>query len=235
MATRGTALATDDWTAHADDADIADQSYWQDINVSGNGAVIVETTAGPVAQGRGGAASYDDGAAAVWTGAGSFDNDQWAEITLKTSWQSIAYHSGVIVRASTDTDANRDCYFLAVMHDGNGLLTTTLGLITDGTPSIIYQEASIAWATNDTLSLEVEGTALRGMQNGALINASFDETDATLSTGNPGVWAAGVRTGGDLGALDWEAGNFVGGATTSDVNLHGTGRGISRGVARGIG
>jgi hypothetical protein len=222
VGTRDTALATDDWEAHGNGTTLDSTADWQDIN-SGWGSPTVTDAGDAVVRGSAGNAVLANNGHAVWTGSGSFNDDQWAEVTILTNWNSTAFQTGVLVRASTDTGANRDCYFFLVKHDGNVNKTTVLGKIVNGTITELHS-AGKAWADGDTLSLEVEGTTLTGFKNGVSLGGSFVQTDSDLSTGNPGIWAGGNDA--STSADDWSAGNFVGGAAVSKLVVLNRNRGM---------
>lgn len=153
------------------------------------------------------AASNVNEAAAVWSGAGSFTNDHYGEITIGgLSFLSGDFVIGVICRASTDTNAARDFYFAYVAADSGGpSYTTVLGKVVNGTRTVIHS-GSVAWTDGDEISLEAEGTTLRVCKNGTAIGGSFTQTDAALSTGKPGIVANGSAPTGD---------NWVGGSLSA--------------------
>lgn len=143
--------------------------------------------------------------AAVWSGAGSFSDDQYAEITIGgLSFLSGDFAIGVICRASTDTGAGRDFYFAYVAADSGGPnYTTVLGKVVNGTRTVIHSAAN-AWANGDKISLEVDGTTLRVHKNVTALGGSFTQTDTALTTGKPGIIANGSSPTGD----DWVSGTL---------------------------
>lgn len=165
------------------------------------------------------ATNTNNESAAVWSGSGSFSNDQYAEVTISgLSFQGSDYVMGVIVRASTDVDTARDFYFAYVAADSSGPnYTAVLGKVVNGTRSVLHS-ASMAWSDSDTISLEVVGTSLSVFQNGTAIGGSFTTTDTDLSTGKPGLIANGSVPTGD----DW-----VGGDITSGGSENLTGQGVT--------
>jgi len=163
--------------------------------------------------------SLDGAGAARWVGAGTFSNDQYAELKINTL-PALTTNSfiGVICRASADTDANRDYYFAVVSSDGSGPnYTTVLGKVVNGTRTTLYS-ATNAWAVNDLISLEVEGSTLRLCKNGTALGGSFTQTDTALTTGKPGITGSGVATTGPSGD-DWTAGDMT---TGTNVALSGS-------------
>ncbi len=157
------------------------------------------------------AASASNGSnegAAVWSGTGSFTDAQYAKITIGgLAFLNSAHAIGVIVRASTDTNAARDFYFAYVAADTAAPnYTPVLGKVVNGTRTVLHS-ATVAWANGNTLSLEVDGTTLTVFKNDVALGGSFIQTDASLSTGKPGICANGPAPTGD----DWEGGNITAG------------------------
>lgn len=151
------------------------------------------------------ASNTNNEAVARWVGAGSFTDDQYSEVTIGgLTFLSASFAVGVIVRASADTNGDRDHYFAEVQADSGGPnYTTVLGKVVNGTRTELHS-AALAWVDTDKLSLEVEGTTLRVCKNGTALGGSFTQTDASLSTGLPGILANGSAPTGD----DCEVGNL---------------------------
>lgn len=151
------------------------------------------------------ASNTNNEGAGVWSGAGTFTDDQYAEITIGgLSFLSADFLVGVICRASTDTGAGRDFYFAYVAADSGGPnYTTVLGKYVNGTRTVL-NSASTAWVNSDKISLEVQGSTLRLCKNGAALGGSFTQTDTSLTTGKPGIVANGSAPTGD----DWVGGNL---------------------------
>lgn len=141
-----------------------------------------------------------------WVGAGTFTDDQYAKIAIKFLDDiSTSHWGGVIVRASADQDSARDFYYAIVESSGAGPnYTTRVGKIVNGTHTSLAT-SSVAWAVNDTIELEVEGSALRVFKNGTQITA-LNVTDTALTTGKPGA-----ITNQFFYLDDWEGGNITGG------------------------
>lgn len=160
-------------------------------------------------------------ASARWNGAGTFSADQYAKATISGLGSASAdKRVGLIVRASTDTDANRDYYVLYVADSATP--TTILARIANGTFTVLDTRTSIAWANNDTIGLEASGTGatvtLSVFRNSdSTPTYTYDDTDATriTSAGKPGLYIAGHGVdNADTRIDDWEAGDVTGGAAT---------------------
>jgi hypothetical protein len=140
---------------------------------------------------------------ARWVGAGSFQSNQYASLVIGgLAFGGSNNQIGVIARASGDVEAGRDFYFHAVIDDAPtpGPKTTVLGKIVDGSIDVL-DSGGVAWEDGDRVEIEVEGDALRGLRNGAVV---LEATDGDLTTGLPGVLAKAASPTGD----DWEAGNL---------------------------
>jgi hypothetical protein len=155
-------------------------------------------------------AATGEGGAARWTGAGSFSNDQYASLVLDfiDDFISTAYNVGPICRASADTEGGRDFYWAAVacQAGGGGTWATSFGKIVNGVRTQ-FHSANVAWSVGDRIELEVEGTTVRLCKNGTPLGGSFTTTDSALSTGKPGVHAAGSSAA--IRGDDWEGGDIT--------------------------
>lgn len=72
---------------------------------------------------------------------------------------------------------------------------------------------STAFANNDVIRCEAQGTTIRGKVNGSTIQT---QTDSALASGSPGL-QVGVQSGTPLAGNivdDWEGGNFAAGGGT---------------------
>lgn len=145
--------------------------------------------------------------AAVWSGSGTFSNDQYASLAIVgLAFLGSSDGIGVIVRSSTDTNGSRDYYQVFIAADSAGPnYTTIFSKVVNGTRTQLHS-ASSAWANGDRVELEAEGTSIRVCKNGTALGGSFTQTDASLSTGKPGVCASGVTVTAD----DWEGGDITG-------------------------
>lgn len=162
------------------------------------------------------AGSTGNAGAARWVGAGTFTDDQYAEVEIGgLAYISDDYFTGVCCRASSDQDGSRDHYWARVSANAGGPnYTTAFGKVVNGTVTT-FHSASSAWANTDLLSLEVEGTAIRLCKNGTPLGGSFSTTDASLTTGLPGMYCANSIAYANA----WAAGNM--GSADVTVNLTG--------------
>ena len=217
-----TSIATDNFNRPAIGAD------WTQLN-DGWGSIATVSSLYFMKAGNGDPTAGTEGAA-VWAGTGTFADDQYASAVLVTlEWQSGKnYTIGVICRASTDTNANRDYYWAGVAHDNSASpYTTMFGKVVNGTTTTFY-EATAAWAVNDRIELECEGTTIRVLKNGVALGGSFTTTDSAIASGKPGIMAGGTTTTqGD----NWDGGSLLGtspaGADTTTTGLTDTIRPVS--------
>lgn len=160
--------------------------------------------------------------AAVWSGSGSFSNDQYSSLVIVSlSFLTLSNGVGVIVRSTTDTNGSRDYYQVFLASDSSGpTYTTIFSKVVNGTRTQLHSAAA-AWANGDRIELEAEGTTIRVCKNGTALGGSFTQTDSSLATGKPGVCASGNVVTAD----DWEGGDIVaaGGAAASTLMLMGIG------------
>lgn len=177
-------------------------SNWVTLNNSLGGDMELIATARVTASVTG-----TNRAAARWVGAGSFTDDQYSGIKITAlGFNDINIAIGVICRASADTDAARDFYEVLVVADTAGPnYTTQVNKVVNGTRTAL-DSTSRAWAVNDRVELECEGTTIRGMKNGV---AFFTTTDASITTGLPGIAGANNATDGNATGDDWEGGNLI--------------------------
>jgi hypothetical protein len=191
---------------------------WTQINTA---AGSISTSSGKVL--GAGTFGFASGPAAYYN-ASSFSTEQYASIVLSavTDLVSFNYSGGVICRASTDTDGNRDFYAagIALFYSGGNPYTRVFRVNNAGLTDL-YSDASVAWTNGDALSLEVTGTGatvtLTVCKNGAAIGGNFTiaDTDANrLTTGRPGVFFTGTTN--PLGD-DFEAGDITSSASAIPV------------------
>jgi hypothetical protein len=166
------------------------------------GNMLVDTN-----QYRGAAGSDANMSAAAWAGSGSFANDQYSSAILTDDGGGFGNAGGVIARASTDTDANRDYYFFRWSPNTG---TTELGKIVNGTETILVTSTTPTWAEGDRIEIECEGTTIRGMKNGVTVSAgaTFSTTDSSLASGKPGI--CGAQSANTPKFDDWEGGDITG-------------------------
>ena len=115
-------------------------------------------------------------------GAGTtdFTDDHSSQVTLSTFNSAAESGIGVIVRAVSNT-------FYACYANRNAASTTTvIGEWTAGVFASLTSENSTTWAATDTIKLKVIGSTLTCYRNGAQL---LTTTDATITTGQPGIYA----------------------------------------------
>ena len=128
------------------------------------------------------AAIADDHPTAKWAGAGTFTDDQYSSaVLLDSTPPGSTYRFGVIVRASTGTNATRD-YYEAYVALITGAVTTHLVKFVDGVATYIHTSSSPTWADNDRIELEVEGNTLRVCKNGTPLGVPNAADSASPST-----------------------------------------------------
>ncbi len=153
-------------------------------------------------------APYSNMVYARWVGAGTFDDDQYAEVVM-SGFASNNDRLGVAVRCSADTNATRDAYLFYV-HDNGGTPAWRLDKVVNGTTTNLANSTA-AFVATDLLSMEVEGTTIRVYRNSTQLGS--DVTDSALATGKPGV--CGYQSGGGLRLDDWTGGDITAGAPTA--------------------
>lgn len=193
-----TSIATDNFNR----AGPALGANWTELNAlnAGSPSIVASTVM------QGGSAGHI--AACRWDGAGTFSNDQYSSIVaLDLTFSSANYAQGVICRASADTHTARDYYFFVVLSNQVG----ALGKIVNGTETILHSD-SVSFANGSRIELECEGTTIRAMKDGVALGGSWTVTDASLSTGKPGI----APVGGDevCTADDWEGGDITAGSAS---------------------
>lgn len=147
-----------------------------------------------------------------WAGTGTFANDQYAKITIGgLTWQDSSYRVGVVVRCSADLNAAADYYAFWVQDDASSNRTSKLVKVVNGTATELDSRTS-AWANGDTISLEASGTTISAYKNDTLM---FSVTDTSLTTGKPGLMAAG--SGSVPTADNWEGGDVSSGAGSATL------------------
>lgn len=152
---------------------------------------------------------------AVWSGAGTFSNDQYAQCTIGgMANQTDPYRVGVLLRASTAIDASRTYYqcTLSIMSTSGGSSNTVrISVVASNTLTELANQTNVTWTNGDTFLADVVGTTITVYRNGTQV---LQTTDSTYSTGKPGlVAAAGFQNG--IGTLD----NWEGGSVTTSGSL----------------
>lgn len=147
---------------------------------------------------------------------GTYSADQYAKFKIITL-PSVSGTGGigVIVRNSGQLDAARDYYKYWI--DGlPGALTSRVTRVTNGTGVDLNSTTGVTWSVNDTIEIEVQGTTIRGYQNGTL---RVTVTDSNFSTGKPGIMIWNNVAAAD----DFEAGDVTTTAATCRRALVGVG------------
>ncbi len=177
-------------------------SDWAQMNVGLAGEVQIDSSIR--IKGQYGTQAVDQKPTARWIGAGTFDDDQYASVKMLGAPAGGSQAAiGAIVRASGSA-GTRTFYEFFV----DGLASnynTTLSKWVNGTRTVLHTSTGVTWAANDLISIEVEGTTVRGCKNGVALGGSFTVTDSDISTGAPGVVVASSGIFGD----DWEAGDIT--------------------------
>lgn len=118
--------------------------------------------------------------AARWT-ASTFAADHWSEATI-SGFASGTTYPGVAVRL----DASGNGYYIAI-DSGNAYVQRLTGGV-----EFSIATRSTSWANGDVMRLEVVGTTLKVFKNGTQVGT--DVTDATYSSGQPGLFCYGAAT-----------------------------------------
>lgn len=177
---------------------------WANLDNVGSGDVVIDSSTRGT--GTGGAGGVNRVPCARWVGAGSFTNDQYSQVTLVNGSAVVDSQTwaGVIVRASADTGAGRDMYMAYKVLSGISNFIV-LARVVNGTFTSLYSATHSA-ADGDVLGLGVEGTTLTVYLNGTALGGGWTATDASLSSGAPGVLCC------NLAFVDtWEGGNITSG------------------------
>ena len=179
-------------------------SNWTTMNTAVGGDVLIDSSV--KFKGQFGLQADSNRASARWSGAGTFSADQYSECRLEglTGAPYGATTSvGVVCRASGSA-GTRTFYSFTMIPATPGAYETSLEKCVNGTRTVLYA-GTVAWVLNDLISLEVEGTTIRACRNGTALGGSFTVTDASISTGAPGVIASGATIFGD----DWTGGDVT--------------------------
>jgi hypothetical protein len=138
--------------------------------------------------------------------AGTFANDQYAQVVLKTVSADAFNGCGPAVRMTAGGDG-----YVVLANAGAGLrlLEWAGGAYAGSLGS--YGGASAA--VNDVIRIEAEGTAIRVYQNG---NLRISTTDATIASGSPGA-VCEESTLAEAEFDDWDGGNLFAAAISAVV------------------
>ena len=153
---------------------------------------------------------------------GTFANDQYAEATYTAETTGDKW-VGVAVRINPASGgsyygwvSDGTCSYFVEMNNGTP--------VPNQYPP--YPISGTSWTVNDVVRLEVEGTTIRFYRNGSL-DVSMDGdgilTDATLTSGNPGVAGYGTSTSTRLD--DWSGAaigcpSMTGGVIAADQSIN---------------
>ena len=127
---------------------------------------------------------------AIYTGAGPFGSDQYAQSVGAGS----PYSWGIVVRMSSSGNG----YLLSTPQSGTPLI---MGIVNDGAVGALQTISGVGVGVGDIIKFVAQGSTLRAYKNGSQIGT--DQVDTTYTNGYPGIW--GVFTGFD------EHDNFEGG------------------------
>ncbi len=174
-------------------------SNWTDLITASTALIVNDMVRGT---------SLITGSAAIWTGSGTLTANQYADVEIRSlNNLSTDYWIGVLLRASTDTDANRDYYLARVFENSAGpTYTTEISKVVNSSLTVLYSAAQ-SWTVSDRIGLEAVGTSLMLTRNGVALGGGFTLTDSTLTTGRAGIFTASNSSSN--GILDnFRAGNI---------------------------
>jgi hypothetical protein len=137
-----------------------------------------------------------------------FPDDQYSEVVIvSTTGTADTSGIGVEVRCQTSPDSRYRGYANKAASNNTCLakhVSSTFTLLAQGTA---------AWADGDAIRLEVEGTTLRLIRNGAEVVLTV--VDASLASGQPGLTYSSTLTAAIV--EDWEGGDFIAERSTEAV------------------
>ena len=128
--------------------------------------------------------------------AGTFADDQYAQIVITAMPSGVNTRIGVGVRCNTSGTG----YYLYVQ-SGTYLLAKLVSY-----SATQLRLGGGTFAVNDVIRLEAEGTTLRAIKNGTTF---WTATDSAIASGNPGVSANGEDASQFAAGDDWEGGDLV--------------------------
>ena len=140
---------------------------------------------------------------ADWYTSETFDANQYAEATVKAITSGV--YIGVAVRCSGTDNAGNLTGYLFYSDSADGCY---IDKIVSGSFVASIAGAGTAFAVNDVIRLEINGSALTAKVNGA---TRLTATDTAISSGRPGI--AAYSTGASA-IDDWTAGNVSSGSAT---------------------
>ena len=129
---------------------------------------------------------------------GSFDDDQWAKITLMSA-MTTKDAVGLVVRSNA-TNAYMAYWYV---QDGTNFWLY-LGRVTwPATLTTIRQQRHV-FSQNDVMTLSVVGTTLTVQQNGVPV---LSAGDSEISSGRPGIFGLKGDPGSTVSLNDWSGGD----------------------------
>lgn len=137
-----------------------------------------------------------------------FPDDQYSEVMIvSTTGTADTSGAGVEVRGQTSPDSRYRGYANKAASNN-----TCLAKHVNGTFTLLAQ-GTAAWADGDAIRLEVEGTTLRLIRNGAEVVLTV--VDASLASGQPGLTYSSTLTAAIV--EDWEGGDLIAERSTEAV------------------
>ncbi len=148
---------------------------------------------------------------AMWRNTGTYDDDQYSEITIDTSTNG-SFHL-VMARGSS---SDGDCY--SFEQESAGADDWQLFRVADNGTSLSWTSLDSTahsngpMSTDDTMRIECEGTTIRGGSNEATPGGGDTErcstTDATYSSGRPGCGGYDSNDATDVRFKAWSGGSI---------------------------
>lgn len=139
----------------------------------------------------------------LYTGPGSFPNDQYAEAACTVTGTLAGSGPGVVVRGG-DLPSNGSGYRLCVCKAASNNIE--LIRINAGSTFTSLALRTTTWIDGDVLRLEVQGSTLRIFQNAVQLGAAVDD-GSPLTSGLPGIAYSTTAT---VAAVDdWEGGSLA--------------------------
>jgi hypothetical protein len=146
---------------------------------------------------------------------GTYNADQWAQVVAQVHSGSTNAWMGAAVRMQAGT--NESAYI------GYSVTTDQIYTIYETDSGMGFTElanSTTNWAAlsaGDTLTTEVEGTTIRLGDDRGTDTQRLTTTDATLSSGNPGIQCYTELATSDLRITAWEGGDIAAGGGATDL------------------
>jgi hypothetical protein len=195
-----TALASDNFT-RANAANLG-ASWTPNTTVAGHWQIVSNTAQAALVTG-----SYRN-ADAFYSGGGiSWPNDQYSSVTISSITGTFpdADDDGpgpIVRRSSTPATMTMYAVFLDTSTNGN----VSLNISDSGGSFTNLGRATATLNVGDVITLSVQGTTLKVLQNGIQI---LTATDSTLSSGVPGMFNSGDSGITSAAFSYWEGGSLV--------------------------